>query len=158
MPHAESPSLDAGDSGNELRFVNDYRGVAACANAEFQQATIRSMPAQMLVVTRLVRTGEELLVDYGEDYWRGLAGFVPPPLRPPSPPVAARPAAPAAAATADAASSSSDDDSEAAVSAAFMRLGGVDDDDDGAAGCLPDGTGDGDTDRFDCTSPFEAAA
>lgn len=121
VPHAESPSLDASDRGNELRFVNDFRGVAAAPNADFQSATIRSLPAQMLVVTRRVNTGDELLVDYGEDYWRGLLGFVPAPVDAPPPAPAPR-AAPAA----DARSEASSDD-EDAVTASFMRLG----DDDG---------------------------
>ena len=122
VPHAESLSLDAADAGNELRFVNDFRGVGEAPNVSFQQATIRSAPAQMLVVTRPVPTGAEFLADYGEGYWLSTLGFVPAAAAPaltaspedslPPAPAAPRPRAPSA---------SSED--EAGVTAGLMMAG-----------------------------------
>ena len=132
VPHAESLSLDAADAGNELRFVNDFRGVGEAPNVSFQQATIRSAPAQMLVVTRPVPTGAEFLADYGEGYWLSTLGFVPAAAAPapaaspedslPPAPAAPRPRAPSA---------SSED--EAGVTAGLMMAGlhSSSDDDDG---------------------------
>ena len=65
VPHLESLSIDAASVGNELRFVNDFRGVGHEPNVTFQSCTIASRPAQLLVVTKPVPTGGELLTDYG---------------------------------------------------------------------------------------------
>ena len=125
LPHSESLSLDAETAGNELRFVNDYRGIGASANVCFQPATIQSLPSQMLVVTRPVKTGEPFLADYGEDYWLGTLGYVPKLAaahaddRPPSPPPVPRCASVA---------SSEDED---AVTRGLMRAG-LSDDSDGS--------------------------
>ena len=117
VPHSESLSLDAEVEGNELRFVNDFRGIGVAANVSFQQATIRSLPAQMLVVTRPVQTGEELLTDYGEDYWRATLGYVPKLHELEEPPA---PEAPAAAPRRPPSVSSDDEDD---VTRAFMMAG-----------------------------------
>ena len=43
--------------GNELRFVNDFRGVGHEPNVTFQSCTIASRPAQVLVVAKPVPAG-----------------------------------------------------------------------------------------------------
>ena len=85
VPHLESLSIDAASMGNELRFVNDFRGVGHEPNVTFQSCTIASRPAQVLVVTKPVPTGGEFLTDYGVDYWKATVGFVPAPAPAPPP-------------------------------------------------------------------------
>lgn len=72
LPQTEALSLDAGDAGNELRFVNDFRGVATGANVAFRSTTVNGLPVRMLVVLEDLAYGAELLVDYGFDYWSAL--------------------------------------------------------------------------------------
>jgi hypothetical protein len=66
------PGVDAQDMGNELRMINDYRGVpgAAGPNCKFSRTALRGMRAALIVVIAPVAIDEELLLDYGEVYWR----------------------------------------------------------------------------------------
>ncbi|TAQ89318.1 hypothetical protein B7494_g2336 [Chlorociboria aeruginascens] len=77
--------IDAATSGNEARFINDYRGVAARANAEFKEIwhehrAERGMGVWVLPEgkrkdgkgkgrARGVKKGEEILVSYGRGFW-----------------------------------------------------------------------------------------
>jgi len=66
-----TPAIDAGGAGNETRFINDFRGnEQGRANCCFSQTYIAGRPALMVVVTQDVHEGEELLVDYGEAFWK----------------------------------------------------------------------------------------
>ena len=116
VPHLESLSIDAASTGNELRFVNDFRGVGHEPNVTFQSCTIASRPAQLLVVTKPVPTGGELLTDYGVDYWKATVGFVPAPA--PAPPPQPRRRSPSPVVC-----ESSDD--EECVTRQLMRLAGI---------------------------------
>lgn len=59
--------------GNESRFVNDYRGIAAKPNVEFRsflQPQDGSHKFQMgLFSIRPIRKNQELVINYGKSYW-----------------------------------------------------------------------------------------
>ena len=53
------------------RWVNDPKGTNKKANAEFVLHTPKGQPRQACVrTTRLIKNGEEILVKYGNQYWR----------------------------------------------------------------------------------------
>jgi hypothetical protein len=76
-------AVDAATSGNEARFINDYRGIAARPNAEFcevwnEARQERGMGVWVLPVGKSgkhsgrekgVRKGEEIVVSYGRGFW-----------------------------------------------------------------------------------------
>ncbi|KAK0103398.1 hypothetical protein ONS95_005424 [Cadophora gregata] len=76
--------IDADRRGNEARFINDYRGVAERANAEFKEIwdpvrKERGMGVWVLPEGRSgkgkgVRKGEEILVSYGRGFWGARRG------------------------------------------------------------------------------------
>ena len=69
------PGVDAEHMGNELRMINDYRGVpgATGPNCKFSRTAIRGFRAALIVAIRPIAVGEELLLDYGAVYWdRGI--------------------------------------------------------------------------------------
>ncbi|CCF50675.1 hypothetical protein NDA11_002158 [Ustilago hordei] len=88
--HAESVSeqqdpsalyIDSRYWGNESRFVNDYRGIAQKPNVEFRSFIQYDSTAEQpqedsqerfqmgLFATRLIRKGQELVINYGKSYW-----------------------------------------------------------------------------------------
>ena len=59
--------LDAKEVGNESRFINDYRGIAAARNVRFETvANARKGIWVDVIVTRPIAAGEEILVDYDD--------------------------------------------------------------------------------------------
>jgi len=66
------PGVDAETMGNELRMINDFRGVpgATGPNCRFSRAAIRGFRAALIVAIKPIAPNEELLLDYGEVYWR----------------------------------------------------------------------------------------
>jgi hypothetical protein len=78
-----SLAIDAAASGNEARFINDYRGISPRPNAEFREVwnearKERGMAVWVLAVGksgkrggrgRGVRKGEEVVVSYGRGFW-----------------------------------------------------------------------------------------
>ncbi|KAI1472230.1 uncharacterized protein F4812DRAFT_454038 [Daldinia caldariorum] len=77
-------AVDAARAGNEARFVNDYRGVAARPNCEFRECWDLRRGERCMAVFVLragkknagnkkaaagVAKGEELLVSYGKGFW-----------------------------------------------------------------------------------------
>ncbi|KAI1806286.1 hypothetical protein F4811DRAFT_156915 [Daldinia bambusicola] len=75
-------AVDAAGAGNEARFVNDYRGVAARPNCEFRECWDLRRGEKCMAVFVLpagrnagkkaaagVAKGEELLVSYGKGFW-----------------------------------------------------------------------------------------
>lgn len=72
-------AVDASRSGNEARFVNDYRGVADRHNAEFREVWSARHAQRCMAVFVLPETkrrdaagiskGEEILVSYGKGFW-----------------------------------------------------------------------------------------
>lgn len=64
--------IDADKQGNESRFINDYRNVKDSPNVVFK-TTFDSSTGLPIVVGTNIRPlvlGEELLIDYGENFWR----------------------------------------------------------------------------------------
>lgn len=78
-PHDESSTLiyDAQYVGNTLRFINDVRGVASHPNVQMGKC-VRFKNAPEWVSIRpiyaiaSIKKGEELLLDYGDQYWKSL--------------------------------------------------------------------------------------
>lgn len=65
---------DAKNIGNEMRFINDYRGNSMQNNVCMGDREIiyKWVTARPIVTTKDIRAGEELLLDYGESYWNAL--------------------------------------------------------------------------------------
>lgn len=64
--------IDAINIGNELRFINDYRNISDNPNVTIRKCYIDKKPRVMFVVTKQINIGEQLLTDYGDDYWKCL--------------------------------------------------------------------------------------
>ncbi|KAI1476203.1 hypothetical protein F4774DRAFT_255913 [Daldinia eschscholtzii] len=75
-------AVDAASAGNEARFVNDYRGIAARPNCEFRECWDLRRGEKCMAVFVLpagknagkkasagIAKGEELLVSYGKGFW-----------------------------------------------------------------------------------------
>lgn len=59
--------IDAAEAGNELRFVNhSFR-----PNLTVEHTVLDSRWAVFFIASRRIRPGEQLLADYGEEYWSG---------------------------------------------------------------------------------------
>jgi hypothetical protein len=79
-----SLAIDAATSGNEARFINDYRGIAERPNAEFREVwnearRERGMGVWVSGVGKSgkfkgVRKGEEIVVSYGRGFWGARRG------------------------------------------------------------------------------------
>ncbi|KAF6792377.1 SET domain-containing protein [Colletotrichum sojae] len=74
-------AVDADKSGNEARFINDYRGIADQPNAEFREIWSQKFRQRCMAVFVLperrdgrgkggIGKGEEILVSYGKGFWR----------------------------------------------------------------------------------------
>jgi len=57
-----------------MRYVNDYRNIADKANVEFvmQDDQSRGLLRVVLAAKTSIGKGDELLCDYGQDYWKTL--------------------------------------------------------------------------------------
>lgn len=80
--------VDATHMGNEARFINDYRGTASSANAEFRDVWVetgggRSEKRMGVFVlsagksgkrAKGIGKGEEILVSYGKGFWNAVTG------------------------------------------------------------------------------------
>ncbi|KAI1088137.1 hypothetical protein F5B19DRAFT_27403 [Rostrohypoxylon terebratum] len=75
-------AIDADKAGNEARFVNDYRGIAARPNSEFRECWDLRRGEKCMAVFVLpagknagkkaaagIGKGEEILVSYGKGFW-----------------------------------------------------------------------------------------
>jgi SET domain-containing protein len=78
--------LDAEHYGNETRFINDYKGVADHPNVALvlYHAHATGELSVGVVTQRQLQHGEEILVDYGRQFWRS-PGNSPDPSAPGSP-------------------------------------------------------------------------
>ncbi|KKA30442.1 hypothetical protein TD95_000609 [Thielaviopsis punctulata] len=81
LDHDNGVAVDAERTGNEARFINDYRGVKDRPNAEFREVwSVRHRQRCMAVFvldegkskTRSagIAKGEEILVSYGKGFWQ----------------------------------------------------------------------------------------
>lgn len=63
--------VDASRMGNEARFINDYRGVAARPNAVFEEH--RTLAGELCMAvwsgSEEIKKGQEILVSYGKGFW-----------------------------------------------------------------------------------------
>ena len=61
--------IDAAVAGNQMRMINDFRGISSAPNCAFSRVWLRGMPALVVVVIAPVPAGQEFLLDYGPLYW-----------------------------------------------------------------------------------------
>ena len=54
---------------NEMSLINDYRQVIQAANVEYVNVTVDGWPHVFVKTVKTISPGNELLVDYGSDYW-----------------------------------------------------------------------------------------
>jgi len=71
-PDGLSLGIDAHKSGNEARFINDYRGVSKRPNALFRDNRLDSGELRMSIWSSSegIRKGDEILVSYGKSWWQ----------------------------------------------------------------------------------------
>lgn len=60
--------IDARIHRNELAFINDPRPARA-ANAEFEELLVRGWPHVFVVAAADIRPNDEVLIDYGNNFW-----------------------------------------------------------------------------------------
>lgn len=61
--------IDSQYGANELSLINDYRGIAEVANVAPSLIPHKGSRYFSYVTTKTVLVGEELLVDYGSQFW-----------------------------------------------------------------------------------------
>jgi hypothetical protein len=60
--------VDAEKAGNELRFINDYLNIGPKPNTILKNTIIDRRPKIFVVATEDIEIGEEILMDYGDEY------------------------------------------------------------------------------------------
>jgi hypothetical protein len=60
--------IDAEHFGNEMRFINDFRGIGASPNCMFELGETRKMRTVRVVCIQPISSGQEILVDYGPKF------------------------------------------------------------------------------------------
>jgi SET domain-containing protein len=72
--HGNVYYIDAKDYGNEMRYINDFRGIAERANVMFKRQITNNKDQFKVDVSvislRDIECDEELLIDYGDSFWR----------------------------------------------------------------------------------------
>lgn len=66
--HEDSLGLDAGNCGNEMRFINSYLNVDFAPNVTMRTVYMNTYPRIVIVAVRDILPGEEILLDYGKAY------------------------------------------------------------------------------------------
>jgi hypothetical protein len=61
-------SIDATESGNELRYINSYLNIAKEPNIICSITHINKKPVVLYICSKDIANGEELLIDYGKEY------------------------------------------------------------------------------------------
>lgn len=70
-----SVGIDAAASGNEARFINDYRGIMARPNCIFKDIkTVEGELRMSVWSVRHINKHEELCVSYGKAWWNNRRG------------------------------------------------------------------------------------
>jgi hypothetical protein len=66
--------VDASKCGNEARFINDFRNIARSSNVMMKSAShpLTGESAPSVFTERAIAKGDELLLDYGQQYWDSL--------------------------------------------------------------------------------------
>lgn len=62
--------IDSQFGANELSLINDYRGIREEANVQPSLVAHRGAHYFSYITARPISLGEELLVDYGESFWK----------------------------------------------------------------------------------------
>ncbi|KAJ3882354.1 SET domain protein [Lentinula edodes] len=72
LQNGESIGIDASTTGNEARFINDYRGIKLKPNAAFIDYRTDSGELKMGIwaANEDIKKGDELLVSYGKAWWK----------------------------------------------------------------------------------------
>lgn len=72
LKNGESIGIDASTTGNEARFINDYRGIKLKPNAAFIDYRTDSGELKMGIwaANEDIKKGDELLVSYGKAWWK----------------------------------------------------------------------------------------
>lgn len=60
--------VDSEREGNELRFMNDYHGIAEINNVNMQRCYIGELPRVLIVCEKVIEVGDEILTSYGQAY------------------------------------------------------------------------------------------
>jgi hypothetical protein len=81
-PFDETLSVDAQTCGNEMRFINAFQGIGEKANVKMRTAYINTVPHILILCTEDIEIGEELLLDYGEEYTKTYMSARPEPAHP----------------------------------------------------------------------------
>lgn len=61
--------VDSKNEGNELRFMNDNRGIADSYNVDFKRCFIDTYPRILVVCTKPIEEGEEILTHYSDGFY-----------------------------------------------------------------------------------------
>ena len=69
LEYTNNFGVDAQDSGNELRFINDYRNINTKPNTILENTYIDKRPKILVIATDDIDEDEELLLDYGTGYY-----------------------------------------------------------------------------------------
>jgi len=59
--------IDAGEHGNETKYINHFKGIGDRDNVKLIETNIKGEPATMVVVTDRIGRGQEVLLDYMYD-------------------------------------------------------------------------------------------
>ncbi|KAJ4476683.1 hypothetical protein J3R30DRAFT_3488216 [Lentinula aciculospora] len=72
LPAGESIGIDASRTGNEARFINDYRGIKLKPNAVFMdyRTDLGELRMGIWAANEDIKKGDELLVSYGKAWWK----------------------------------------------------------------------------------------
>lgn len=68
IAYEDSVGVNAETAGNEMRFINAFQGVGERANVKMRTVYINTFPHIIVLCTEDIEEGEELLLDYGEEY------------------------------------------------------------------------------------------
>ena len=60
--------IDAKDYGNELRFVNSNMNISPDPNVASRFCYIDGYPRIFFICIKDIKKGEEILIDYGDEY------------------------------------------------------------------------------------------
>lgn len=65
----ESLGINAEHCGNEMRYINSYLNIDFEANVSMRTVYMNTYPHIVIVCTKDIEVGDELLLDYGKVIW-----------------------------------------------------------------------------------------
>lgn len=63
-----SLGINAEDCGNEMRFINSYLNISHGPNVVMRTTFVNRLPHIFIVCCKPIKAGEEILLDYGNEY------------------------------------------------------------------------------------------